>query len=98
MVCASRRSTGLPLRRCSQKVPRTIPISVRIPNVNPTASGTMFDFGAIAFVSVKVEVLEGRAGVSLSRRMLYAQRGETRQESESQMLQAANLPPYSIGD
>ena len=52
---------------------------MRRPNVNPTASGTMFDFdlGVIdsaVIASVLAGVLEGSADVLLARRTLYNRR------------------------
>lgn len=92
---STRSAVLLLLRRCSQKVQRTMPISVRRPNVNPTASGITFDFGAIASVSIEIEVLAVGADSS-PRRMLYDQRGrnnERKRESD-----ARTLWLYSIDD
>lgn len=84
VVSALEGLTGLfPLRRFSQKAPRTRPRSARKPNVNPTASGTTFNFGAAASVLaeicvlVEIVVVEGRADVAPPRRMLCAQRGRS---------------------
>ena len=63
MARASSRADILLLRRRRQRTPRTTIMRVRRPNVNPTASGTMFDFD--------VGVLGGSAEASFARRTLY---------------------------
>ena len=79
---APSRADFLLLRRCREKAARTAIARVRRPNVNPTASGTMFDFDPGVVASVLVGVLEGSADASLARRKLYNRRGSDGRREE----------------